>query len=168
MWQEFKTELKAELRRFASDREIWVWFAVAMVALVGGTLVIAWLEPGLPGVLTWSAAFGAWIIALNVRMAKRGTARENQARDMMFSVDVHAWIEVDHAANKLLPETEQRHTWYQVSVHERRIGQIEHCPESEADRRWMAWRNGSMVASGHRSKRAACEALIHQRVLAQD
>jgi hypothetical protein len=169
MWQEFKSELKAELRRLASDREMWAWFAVALVVVVGGVAVIAWQMPGLPGVLAWAAAFSAWIIALNVRMAKRGTVRENQPRNMMFSVGLHVWIEVDQAANELLPETEQHHTWYRVSVSGCQIGRIEHCPESGVDRRWMACLQGGAVprASGHHSKRGACEALIKHALTRQ-
>lgn len=158
MWQEIKNELKAEWRKFASDREMWVWFAVALVVVVGGTAVIAWQTPGALGTLAWSAAFSAWIVALNVRMAKRDRLTEEGVTSM--KVEAVARVVFDQEASESDVRLGVR--WYRLFVGGHDIGRILYQPCAHRTHAWEAHYPPAAVPSqgAFRSQRRAVQALV--------
>jgi hypothetical protein len=160
MWKE---ELKRELRPFVRDRAVWVWWVMGM-----GVAATVWVWgqflPGLAGQLAWAATVGVWIFAAYGYFERRAQNRADRAVDLMLSVDVPVWVQLDTATNALLADREPKATWYRVSVRGQEIGRIEHVPDSAADRRWMARKVGSSSSTGYRTKRAACEALVRHSI----
>lgn len=170
MRKAFKAELQelaADLRELTRDHERWVWLAGGLCASMSALWLWWFLIPGLPGALAWVGTVSAWMVAMSMRAQQRRERSANRAVDLMLTVDVdggvHVRVELDTAANELLADREPKATWYRASAWGRQIGRIEHNPDSAADRRWMAWiDNGVPSGTGHRTKTAACEALVRR------